>query len=79
MATKAELIKELKALYEWDKAERRKIDAELKATGKYRTGLDTNQQYYREHIKEFNRRFYELVQKYKDLPPDTKIFAEDFK
>ena len=69
----------MKLLFEWDENEHRKIDEQLKASGKYREGLDTNQQYYREQIKEFNRRFYSLVEKYKDLPPDTKILAEDFK
>ena len=77
MTRTEEFQAKMKSLFKWNDLERRKIDEQLKAQGKYREGLDTNQKYYREHVKEFNRRFYELAEKYKDLPPDTKIIFGD--
>lgn len=79
MTRAEELQEKINSLIEWDRASRRKIIEELKSSGKYRTGLDANQKYYGEHIKEFNRRLRLLVEEYKDLPPDTKITFEDLR
>lgn len=62
---KAEVERE--KLSEWFNSECRKIETELKKSGKYVVGLDTNRSAFEPIKKEYQRRFLELYDKY-DLP-----------
>ena len=55
---------------EW--AEIEKVTAELKRTGKYRHGLDTNREAYAPIHEEYKRRALALFDKY-DLPNKPKL------
>ena len=52
--------------------EEEKITAELKQTGKYKKGLDSNSEAYVFLNREFDKKFSKVFAKY-DLPPDTKL------
>ena len=55
------------------KAEKVKINCQLKRAGRYKAGLDANSEAYTEIREETKRRYRKIIEKYKDLPPDTKI------
>ena len=64
---------ELRELSMWQDAEEAKITLRLKSTGRYKVGLDANSEAYTEIRAEAKRRYRKIVEKYKDLPSDTKI------
>lgn len=69
---KAQAVKEILLLLDlYGKAEEN-ITEELKRSGKYKIGLDSNSMSYATLNKEFNKRFAEIFVKY-DLPTDTKL------
>ena len=67
------LSTELLELFEWEEAEKVKINCQLKRAGRYKAGLDANSEAYTEIREETKRRYRKIIEKYKDLPPDTKI------
>lgn len=67
--------KEIEALLVLYGEEEERITAELKQTGKYKLGLDSNSQVYAPLNKEFDKHMAEVFKKY-DLPPGTKIKLE---
>ena len=67
------LAAELHNLIEWERTEKAKITLQLKNEGRYKLGLDANSEAYTEIIAESQRRYREIVNKYNDLPPDTKL------
>ena len=67
------LSEELLKLSIWQDEEEEKITLRLKSTGRYKVGLDTDSEAYAEIRAEPNRRYRKIAEKYKDLPPDTKI------
>jgi len=69
----AALSKELRALMEWEERENAKITSRLKAEGRYKIGLDTNNEAFADVRAERTRRLREIFEKYKDLPPGTKL------
>lgn len=73
MNIKENFLKEMQTLMEWEESEIGKINEELKRQGLFEEGLDTNQKYYASVIEVRKRRWREILEKYKDLPPDTKI------
>lgn len=59
------LEEEYRALQAWDNEQRTQKEKELKAQGKWRDyGLDSNQEYFADIIKERNKRFHEIRKKY---------------
>lgn len=58
---------EREKLSEWYDSECEKIETELKNSGKYVVGLDTNRSAFAPIKEEYQRRFLELYDKY-DLP-----------
>ncbi len=65
MQQKADLEREVAKLFKWNRRKREDLEKELKKVGKWKSfGLDTNQQYYAEIIKEFKERFLALQIKY---------------
>lgn len=69
---KAAAIKETEALLDLYQGEVEKITMELKRTGKYKLGLDSNSTAYASLNKEFDKRFAEIFSKY-DLRPGTRL------
>ena len=67
------LSTELRELFKWQQAEEVKITSRLKAEGRYKIGLDANNEAYAEIMSESRRRYREIITKYKGLPPDTKL------
>lgn len=67
------LSEELNELSTWQDAEEAKISLQLKSAGKYKVGLDANAEAYAEIRLEAKRRYREIIAKYNDLPPDTKL------
>lgn len=62
---KIKLEKEVTELFEWNRNKRKELEDELKKDRKWLYfGLDSNQQYFAEIIKEFNERFRALQIKY---------------
>ncbi|MBR5912941.1 MAG: hypothetical protein IKZ58_01050 [Selenomonadaceae bacterium] len=60
-------------MLDWEDSEIEKIDEKLKSQGLFEEGLDTNQKYYAQVKKIKKRRWKEIREKYRDLPPDTEI------
>ena len=69
----AALSKELRALMEWEERENAKITSRLKAEGRHKIGLDANNEAFADVRAERTRRLREILEKYKDLPPGTKL------
>ena len=67
------LTEELHELSMWQDAEEAKITLRLKSVGRYKVGFDANSEAYSEIRAEAKRRYRKILEKYKDLPPDTKI------
>lgn len=67
------LSMELHELSKWQKEKEAKITLRLKNEGKYKVGLDVNSEAYTEIRAESKRRYREIVEKYSDLPPNTKL------
>lgn len=63
---------EIRGLMEWEEAESEKVIARLKSDGKV-LGLDGYPEEFAYIREERNRRWREILEKYRDLPPDTKI------
>ena len=62
---KSELEQEYKKLCQWNESERSKLEESLKKEGKWiESGLDANQQYYKDIIEEYKKRFRALQEKY---------------
>ena len=66
------LSKELRELVIWEINEDDKIVARLKAEGKV-LGLDGYPEEFAPIRRERERRLAEIFERYKDLPPDTKL------
>lgn len=64
---------ELRLLMEWEQTESEKIIAQLKAEGKI-IGLDGYPERFAYIRQERNRRLRTILEKYKDLPPDTEFY-----
>ena len=58
---------EYRSLIKWSIVETEKITEQLKQTGKFQYGLDTNREAYAPIHEEYKRRILELFDKY-DLP-----------
>lgn len=63
---------EYRALIKEEWAEIEKVTSELKRTGKYKPGLDTNREAYAPIHEEYKRRTLALFDKY-DLPNKPKL------
>ena len=69
---KAMASEEIVALLNSYGEEEERITAELKQTGEYKLGLDSNSQAYAPLNKKFDKFMAEVFKKY-DLPPGTKL------
>ena len=63
---------ELRELLDWTLEERHKVTDRLIAEGAT-FGLDGHPEAYASIREESFRRYREIIEKYKDLPPDTKL------
>ena len=63
---------EYEELKKWANAESEKVTVELKRTGEYEHGLDTNREAYAPIHEEYKRRILALFDKY-DLPNKPKL------
>lgn len=66
------LSKELRKLMSWEDKENEKVYARLKSEGKI-LGLDSCPEEFAYIREERNRRWREIIEKYSDLPPNTKL------
>ena len=73
MTREKQFCEELRALFKWEAEEKDKITFRLKAEGKYKIGLDANSESYATIRTEFKRHWRAILEKYKDLPLDTKL------
>lgn len=64
--------KEVKELFNWEEQESNRVITRLKLEGK-KIGLDSYSEEFVYIRRERNRRWREILEKYKDLPPSTKI------
>lgn len=76
---KEKLKRELTELYKWKDDESKKLEDKLRKEGKWdlRAGLDVNQQYFTDIVKEFQKRFHELGVKYGILPKEELKEEQD--
>lgn len=63
---------ELKGLLEWERIEGEKVLTRLKSEGKV-LGLDSYPEEFAYIREKRNQCWKEILEKYKDLPPDTKL------
>lgn len=66
------LSKEIRELMEWEELESKKIIEKLESEGKA-LGLDGYPEEFAYIRETRNRRWREILEKYKDLPPNTKL------
>lgn len=69
---KTSAVKEIRDLLNWSLQEEIRITEELKAKGKFQSGLDGNSEEYALLNNEFKKRMKAIFTKY-DLPSDTKL------
>ena len=63
---------ELRELMDWEEREEEKIISRLKAEGR-KLGLDGCPEAFAPTLREYKRRWAEIFEKYKDVPPGTKL------
>lgn len=61
---KQELEREYNELQAWDAEQRKRREEDMKKQGKWSTGLDVNQKFFEDIIKERQKRFEALQKKY---------------
>ena len=63
---------ELRAVIKWANEESEKVYNRLKSEGAT-LGLDSHPEEFAPINEEYKRRWREIIEKYRDLPPDTKL------